>query len=85
MKQGSPLSFFALVLVLSLPFWLLGAATDLQFMPGLPVSALMAFCPMAAALILVHQDSGAAGVTGLLRRSFDFKRITEKRWYLPIF
>jgi len=35
-------------------------------------------------LILVQRDSGAAGVTELMRRSFDFKRIREKRWYLPI-
>ena len=30
----------------------MGPATDLQLMPGLSVSALMAFCPMAAALVL---------------------------------
>ena len=50
MKQRSLLSFFALVLALSVPFWLLGATTNLQLMPGLSVSALMALCPMAAAL-----------------------------------
>ena len=84
MNSRSLLSFFALVFALSVPFWLLGATSDLQLMPGLSVSALMTFCPMAAALILVQRDSGAAGVTELMRRSFDFKRIREKRWYLPI-
>ena len=84
MRNRSPLTFFALVLGLSLPFWLIGAATDLQLMPGLSVSALGAFCPMVAALILVHRESGSAGVTELLRRSFDFKRIRAKRWYAPI-
>ena len=83
-SNRSPLKFFALVLGLSLPFWLMGAATDLQLMPGLSVSALGAFCPMLAALILFHRESGTAGVTGLLRRSFDFKRIRAKRWYAPI-
>ena len=80
----SPLKFFALVLGLSVPFWLMGAATDLQLMPGLSASALMAFCPMAAALILVYRENQADGVTELLARSFDFKRIRAKRWYAPI-
>ncbi len=80
----SPLKFFTMVFVLSIPFWLAGAMSDLQLMPGLSVSALMAFCPMAAALILVHREGGSAGVTKLLRRSFDFKRIRAKRWYIPV-
>ena len=84
MRTRSPLTFFALVFGLSIPFWLMGAATDLQLMPGLSVSALMAFCPMVAALILVHRERRTAGATELLRRSFDFKRIRAKRWYAPI-
>ena len=80
----SPLKFFLLVFALSVPFWLIGAVTDLQLMPGLSVSALMAFCPMVAALMLVHRESGASGATELLRRSFDFERIRAKRWYAPI-
>jgi membrane protease YdiL (CAAX protease family) len=70
--------------VLSTPFWLAGGLSDLQVMPGLPVSVLMAFCPMAAALILVRREGRHAGVTELLRRSFDFARIRSKRWYIPI-
>ena len=80
----SPLKFFLLVFALSVPFWLAGAMTDLQLMPGLSVSALMAFCPMAAALILVRRESGRAGVTELLARSLDVRRIQAKRWYVPI-
>jgi uncharacterized protein len=83
-RNRSPLKFLALVLGLSVPFWLMGAATDLQLMPGLSASALMAFCPMAAALILVFRESKARGMTELLARSFDFKRIKAKCWYAPI-
>ena len=72
--------FFLLVFALSLPFWLLGAATDLQLMPGLSVSALAAFAPMAAALLLVHLNKTSVGMRALLKRSFDFKRIKSKRW-----
>lgn len=75
--------FFLLVFALSIPFWLMGAATDLQLMPGLSVSALMGFCPMVAALILVYRDKGTTGALALLRRSFDFKRIKSKRWVMP--
>ena len=82
--RSSTLTFFVLVFSLSLPFWWLGAVSDMQLMPGLSVSALMAFCPMVAALLLVRWESGATGVRGLLRRSVDFRRITDPRWYLPI-
>lgn len=80
----SPLTFFAMVFALSVPFWWVGSVTDLQLMPGLSVSALMTFCPMAAALLLVRRERGNAGVRGLLKRSFDFRRITDKRWYWPV-
>jgi uncharacterized protein len=83
-RNRSPLKFFLLVLALSIPFWSIGGVTDLQLMPGLSVSALMAFCPMVAALILVHQEGRTAGVTELLKRSFDFERVRAKRWYAPI-
>lgn len=80
----SPLNFFLLVFALSIPFWLAGALSDMQLMPGLSVSALMTFCPMAAALILVHRHGRWTGVTELLRRSFDFSRVRSRRWYIPV-
>ena len=83
-RSRSPLKFFLLVLALSVPFWWIGAVTDLQLMPGHSISALGAFCPMVAALILVHRKDKTAGVTDLLRRSFDFKRIESKRWFALI-
>ena len=83
--RRSPLAFFALVLGLSVPFWLLSASSDVQLMPGLSVGVLAAFCPMLAALLMVYRDNKADGVTALLRRSLDFRRITAKRWYVPTF
>lgn len=82
--RRSPLKFFGLVFALSVPFWLIGAATDRQLMPGLSVSALMAFCPMTAALILVHRERRFAGVIELLQRSFDFRRIKPLVWLVPV-
>jgi len=83
-RRRSPLKFFLSVFALSLPFWLAGALTTLQLLPGLPVSALMFFCPVTAALILVYRENKTAGVTELLKRSFDYKRIRAKIWYAPI-
>jgi hypothetical protein len=37
-----------------------------------------------AAIILVYQESKLAGVKALLMRSFDYKRIAAKIWFVPI-
>jgi hypothetical protein len=79
----APLTFFALVFALSVPFWVLGAATGLQLTADLPMSSFVWFCPVIAAAILVYREHGAAGVVALLRRSFDSARIRERRWYVP--
>lgn len=83
-RVRSPLQFFALVFALSIPFWLLGAVTKRQLLPGLPVSALGFFCPAAAALVLVYGENGTAGVSALLKRSFDYERIRARIWYVPV-
>lgn len=82
--KKSVLRFFFLVLVLSLPFWLIGAVTGLQLFPGLPVSALMSLCPATAALILVYRKENTDGTVQLLKRSLDYNRIKTKAWYIPI-
>jgi len=82
-ERRSPLKFFLLVFALSIPLWLIGAMTPLQLLPGLPVSSLMAFCPLIAASILVYREDKTTGVTELLKRSFDYRRIRAKVWYIP--
>jgi uncharacterized protein len=77
--------FFLLVFALSLPFWLIGGAKGLELIPGLPVSALMACCPLVAASILMYRRRGAFGVLRLLERGVDYRRVTPKVWYVPIF
>ena len=81
----NPISiFFLLVAVLSIPLYLIGAVTGLALLPGLPISALAAFCPMIAAIILTHGESGIPGVASLLKRSYDFRRIKSRVWYVPV-
>lgn len=80
----SPLAFFVLVFIFAIPFWVIGGVTGLQLLPGLPIAALMAVCPGLAALILVYRENRSTGVKMLLKRAFDYKRITVKVWYAPI-
>ena len=83
-KSRSPLAFFVLVFVLSIPFWVAGAVTSLRLLPGLPVSALMFVCPGTAALILVYRKNHLGGVIELLKRGGDFRRIKAKIWFAPV-
>lgn len=79
--------FFGLVLSLSIPFWILGAvAPDFTkiFPIKLPISALMTFCPLIAAGLLVCKERKSQDVNELLRLALDFKKIEHKEWYLPI-
>lgn len=83
MPRSAP-RFFLLVFALSVPFWVVGAIAGRQLLPGLPiVDAVIVVCPMLAASILVHRESGTAGVKALLARAFDFGRIRSKAWYAP--
>ncbi len=79
----SSLPFFVLVFALSVPFWAIGALIDFQPVPGLPIAALTFVCPAVAALILAYRENRFAGLTTLLKRSFDGARI-PLLWYLPI-
>ncbi len=80
----SLLLFFLLVFAFSIPFWLLGAATGLELLPGLPIASLMTFCPMLAAMVLVYRKNRGVGVAVLLKRAFDLNRIEAKVWYVPV-
>ena len=79
----SPLTFFVLVFILSIPFWVMGAFMEVQLLPALPVSALAVVCPAAAAFMLVYRENGSAGVKALLKRALDYKKI-RVLWYAPI-
>lgn len=82
--KGSPAAFFALVLALTIPFWLLGAATGISLMPGLPIAALAVVCPMLAALILTLRSDGPGGARALLSRALDARRIGATGWWAAI-
>jgi uncharacterized protein len=77
-------AFFALVFLLSVPFWFAGGVTGFQFLPGLPASSLATICPALAAFILVYREKGWVGVTELVRRAVDYKKLRAKLWFVPI-
>ena len=82
-NRRSPLTYFALTIALSIPFWVAGAMTNFQLLPAIPVSALGFLCMVGAASILVYRENGLVSVAELLNRSFDVKRVRAKLWYLP--
>jgi membrane protease YdiL (CAAX protease family) len=87
-KSKSPLTFFLLVFLFSIPFWAIGPVAE-RFLPeelstGLPISSLMAFTPVFAAVVLVRREKGSDAVKTLLKRAFDYKRIKRKAWYVPV-
>ena len=80
-------TYFLLVFALSIPFWILGFVspdTTKTFPLGLPISALMTFCPLIAAAILVYKKQKIEGVKQLIKQVFDFKKILDKKWYIAI-
>ena len=81
--KGSLLGYFGVLILLSIPFWLVGALIPVRLLPGLPVSALEVLCPVGAAAILVYRLGGWTGVAGLMGRSFDFHRVKHPLWYAP--
>jgi len=82
--RASPLTFFLLTFFLAIPFLLLGAATGLELMPGLPIAGLMFVCPGLAALILTFREAGGAAAVALFGRVFDVRRIDRLAWFAPI-
>lgn len=80
---ASPGFFFLLVMLLSFPFYVLGTTGNrFPIATFLPLSALMTFLPMIAALILVYRQGGVGGAKEFLVRAFDYRRIKGVAWVL---
>lgn len=57
---------------------------DVQIFPGFNLYQLPLAMPMVAALMLISREGGRAGVIALLKRTYDFRNIQSKVWYLPM-
>lgn len=81
MTTSRVVAFFGLVILLTAPFWVLGALVNEDLLPGLPIAALAVVCPtMAAALLSIH-EGGRVKVLELLGRGVDFCGV--RRWVIP--
>jgi membrane protease YdiL (CAAX protease family) len=80
-RHRSPFAFIALVGVLSVPFWLLGAVVDAptNARVRLPPSALWFLTPLAAAAWLTYRSESWGGVRRLVVRAVDVRRLTPAR------
>jgi uncharacterized protein len=67
-------AYFGLVFILTIPFWILGAAVDVRLLPGLPISAFAVVVPALAAGLLSVWDGGGQALASLLARALDFSR-----------
>jgi len=84
-KEKSPTIFFILIYALTIPFWVLSLVIKAEGLPdNLPLTdAGATFVPLIAASILIYREEKLGGVKRLLSRTFDFKRIKNKLWYIP--
>ena len=83
-KNRSLLNWVVLLFGLSLPLWVIGAIYDVQLFPGFNLLQLPLAMGGVAALILIYRQSGRDGIVALLKRTYDFRNIKSKIWYLPI-
>jgi membrane protease YdiL (CAAX protease family) len=81
-RRRASTTFFAIVFLLSIPFWLVSAITRARLSADLPLSALMAVCPALAATILTSRGGGASGVAALLKRPFHVDWVGSGRWFI---
>jgi CAAX protease family protein len=84
LKNRSLLNFVLLLFSLSIPLWVIGAIYDVELFPGFKLFQLPLAMPAVATLILIYRQSGRDGVVALLKRTYDFRNIKSKIWYLPI-
>jgi len=82
-KKKPLLIFFIVIFILTLPLYSLIAitsrATDFSPEMAFPFLALAAFIPISVALALTLKRTGKEGFKKLLKRAFDFKKITNNK------
>lgn len=78
------LKYLILLLIVSIPFWILGGTSGATLLPGLPVSALMVVCPVSIAIFFVHREGGYTGVKGFLMRILDAGRLQAWVWMVSL-
>jgi membrane protease YdiL (CAAX protease family) len=82
---GRPLAFFAVLLALAIPIWLLSPFLGVIRSVHIPVSDLMlGFTPLAAGCVLTLRAEGAGGLVALLKRVFAFRTLARTGWLAAV-
>lgn len=83
--NSSLLTYFLWVFLFSVPIWIISAllGNKLPIPINLPISAFLFLIPVTTASVLVFRKDGRKGVKELLGKTFDYKKIKHKIWYLP--
>jgi hypothetical protein len=76
--------YFLLLFGLCIPVWTLGAIFDVELFPGLKLFQAGLAMPMIASLLLTYRERGWAGISALLRRTYDVGKIKPRVWILPM-
>jgi membrane protease YdiL (CAAX protease family) len=77
-----PLHFLGWVLLLSIPFYVLGVLWPIELPFGLPVSATMIIVPALLATVMTWREQGRRAAADLWRRVGDVSRATSFWWTL---
>lgn len=79
-------TYFGLVFLLSIPWWILNYFIKSSGLPdNLPITDVGAtFMPMLSAIILTKKEKGNLGVNNLLVRIFDYHKIKDITWLIPL-
>jgi membrane protease YdiL (CAAX protease family) len=76
--------YFLLLFGLCLPVWIIGAIVDIELFPGFKLFQAGLAMPMIASLLLTYRERRWAGITALLRRTYDAGDIKPRIWFLAI-
>jgi membrane protease YdiL (CAAX protease family) len=84
----SPVAFLVLTQLLTVPLLLAGPMLErrwgVRLPANLPATALMTFCPGAAALLLLRLREGRGAAGKLLKRAVDFPGFSPHIWWVPV-
>jgi membrane protease YdiL (CAAX protease family) len=79
-------AFVVLELILSIPFWGIGALATMGVIPDqVLLRASWSLTPMIAASILVFRAGGRAGLRALFARVLDVGRVRSRTWFAAVF
>src|SRR5450755_701699 len=86
-KNRSPFLFILMLFLLSIPLYWFNDRSVLpkSFHIYAPTFIFAAIIPVSLANLFLYREQGWDAVTNLWRNVFDYKRIGNKVWYIPIF